>query len=212
MWALGVLGIAVALSIVHVTAMALAAHAVGARVEEVQIFLGPAMVVRKERPTIRLGALPLGMWMRCLGQLETDPQTEPGSYHALAPWRRVVVLVAGNLLLLAVAALVAGPADALASFVRAPVQLASLLVDPTHAVETLRDFVAQPIAMALVGTLAAKMAAWNLLPLHGLNGAAILRELVPRSARARFDGVLAVVSMLVVLALAIALAVAAFRV
>lgn len=106
-----VLGILV---FIHEGGHFLAARALGIEVEVFSLGMGPRIAGFTRKGTeYRISAVPLGGYCRMKGEKDfsnalekgaTHLDPSPGSYHAAAPWRRVVVALAGPLanLLLAV--------------------------------------------------------------------------------------------------------------
>lgn len=227
MWLVFALAVASLLTTLHVVAMALASIAVGARPARVQIFLGPSFVLRRADPEIRVGAIPLAGYLmhppatdgtggegpyRVPAERAPDTSEEPAptTFARLSAGRKTVVLLGGSTVLLALALALTG-VDALGAAARLPAQLAWLGVDHGRAVEALRGFAHRELSPAWVGTLAAKLAAANLLPLPGTNGGQLVALALPERVRRR--GVpLAAISSLAMLVLAVALVVALARV
>jgi hypothetical protein len=217
MWLVTAFLIAALLTAVHLVVMALASHALGATPSRVQIFMGPSLTLRAKAPEVRVGVLPFG------GYVQHEPVAVPSPPAPLgAPYRSpadmrpptmletlgarvgtpryVLILLSGNVALLALAVVLGGP-SMLASAARAPLQLAWLATDHARAVEAVRGFARHPLDLALVAVLAAKLAAWNLLPLPSLNGGQILAAFVPPHVRDRARGPITAVYGLFALAL-----------
>src|SRR5579862_6740335 len=104
---LAFLGIA-ALIILHEAGHFAAAKAVGMRVERFSLFFPPKVVsFRRGETEYAIGALPLGGYVKITGMTaeevaELDPELRERSYYMKAPWKRIVVILAGpavNLLL-----------------------------------------------------------------------------------------------------------------
>lgn len=217
MWLVTAFLIAAPLTALHVAVMALVSHALGATPSRVQFFLGPSLALRAKDPEIRLGVVPFG------GYVLHEPVEAPSPPAPLgAPYRSpadarppsmletlvarvgtaryVAILLSGNLALLALAVILGGP-SMLGSAARAPLQFAWLAVDHVRAVDAMRGFAQRPFGLALVAVIAAKLAAWNLMPLPVLNGGQILAAFVPAHARERWRGPTTAVTGLVMLAL-----------
>ncbi len=226
MWLVTTIGIAGLLGALHVIAMALASTRLGARPARVQIFYGPSLVLRRGAPEVRLGMLPLGGYIvhgpapiprEPAGPYrEAEPRpdaTQPTTFALLSPGLQALVLLSGNVALLALAVALAGP-GALVSAARLPLQFVWLLLDNDRAVASLRTFAERDLSLALVGTIAAKLAAANLLPLPGVDGSAllalVLRPLLPARLRGQEIGALIPFTVLA-LAIGIALVVALVR-
>jgi len=190
------------LLVIHLVSMALAAAAVGARVAEVRFFFGPGLVLRPAAPRITVGVVPLGGFVRCHGQGEADPESE-GRFESLPAWRRAVVFLSGNVSLLALACVLLGPGEALASVARLPGQLLGLTDPRGAAQDTLTSLLALghgPLPLAL-GVLAAKLGAFNLLPLATLNGWALVRMALPAALAKKLEIPWSLLSILLTLAL-----------
>lgn len=206
------------LTAVHVAAMALASIAVGAKVKRVQLFYGPSLTLRAASPEVRLGLFPFGGYV--LHDGAPDPRAPGPPYRAPAEGapsaqppelrplvekigvaRFVALLLSGNAALLALALALGGPAM-LVSAARLPAQLAWLVLDHARAVDALRAFARHPRDATLVAVTAAKLAAFNLLPLPGLNGGQLAGLLVPARLRERTRGPAALAATLCTLVLA----------
>jgi regulator of sigma E protease len=107
-WLLTILGI-VLLIVLHELGHFVAAKAVGMRVERFSLFFPPKLFGFKRGETeYMVGAIPAGGYVKItgmnpeeLGQL--DPETARRAYYAQAPWKRIVVIVAGPLVNLLIA-------------------------------------------------------------------------------------------------------------
>ncbi len=99
-WLLTILGI-VALIILHELGHFLAAKAVGMRVERFSLFFPPTLArVRRGETEYAIGALPAGGYVKITGmtpeELEgMDPAVAARAYCNQAPWKRIVVILAG---------------------------------------------------------------------------------------------------------------------
>jgi membrane-associated protease RseP (regulator of RpoE activity) len=180
---------------VHTGAMALVGWRVGATVEEVSLFFGPAVIrFRYRGVSYRVGAIPLGGYVRFKGDRDKPKSAdeilfaadmEPPGFWDLHPLARVAIVASGCASLVVVGALCLGPWASVRSLGRGFVQLTPFApwtpawvtggrVLAGRFVSLLRD---GPFRVAL-GVLAVKMAAMNLLPIPSLNGGAILTYLV----------------------------------
>jgi membrane-associated protease RseP (regulator of RpoE activity) len=201
MWLVFALALAAPLTAVHLIAMALASAGVGAEVTELRIFFGPGITLRRERPKIVIGVLPLGGFVSCRGQTDEDVPGEPRRFDDLAAWRKVLVFLSSNVALLVIAAFLIGPGEALACAARTPLQLASLALDRSRALADVQAFAALGPSLAMMGVVAAKLAAFNLMPFATLNGWAIVRLAIPRARRAAVDRWWAGASSLIMVAM-----------
>lgn len=99
-WALTILGIA-ALIILHEAGHFAVAKAVGMRVERFSLFFPPKLVgVRRGETEYMIGAIPAGGYVKITGmspeELRTmDLRLASRAYYMQAPWRRIVVILAG---------------------------------------------------------------------------------------------------------------------
>jgi regulator of sigma E protease len=99
-WVLTILGI-VALIVLHELGHFLAAKAVGMRVERFSLFFPPKLVgIRRGETEYMIGAIPAGGYVKITGmnpeELEgMDPEVAARAYCNQAPWKRIVVILAG---------------------------------------------------------------------------------------------------------------------
>ena len=125
-WVIAIAGFC-ALIVLHEAGHFLAAKAVGMRVERFSLFFPPKLFgFRVGETEYQIGALPLGGYVKITGmtpdELSTvDLRVSERSYYMKAPWKRIVVILAGpgvNLLLaivLLTAVLLSGSLDASAA-------------------------------------------------------------------------------------------------
>ncbi|EYF05009.1 site-2 protease family protein [Chondromyces apiculatus] len=196
-----VLGLAsVLLVVVHISVMAIAGHLLGVVVREVSYGVGPVVLARGP---VRVRALPLGgsvlfKTVRDEAGKASDTAAPPDPAGALdhRPLAvQLLVMLAGSLALIALAVALR-PAEGLGSVARGFAQAAAGALGPLSTAQRLLD-AAFALAMtqgfvAVVGVLAAKIAALNLLPLPMLNGGQALLALLRggRSALPRWQDVL----------------------
>jgi regulator of sigma E protease len=99
-WVLTVLGI-VMLIVLHELGHFLAAKAVGMRVERFSLFFPPKLVgVRRGETEYMIGAIPAGGYVKITGmtpeEIEgAEPEVAARAYCNQAPWKRIVVILAG---------------------------------------------------------------------------------------------------------------------
>jgi|HubBroStandDraft_4_1064222.scaffolds.fasta_scaffold48284_2 regulator of sigma E protease len=99
-WVLTILGI-VALIVLHELGHFLAAKAVGMRVERFSLFFPPKLVgVRRGETEYMIGAIPAGGYVKITGMTpeeieDVDPAVAARAYCNQAPWKRIVVILAG---------------------------------------------------------------------------------------------------------------------
>ena len=115
-WVLTILGI-VALIVLHELGHFTAAKAVGMRVERFSLFFPPTLLrVRRGETEYAIGAIPAGGYVKITGMNpeeigELDPEVARRAYYNQAPWKRIVVILAGPgvNILIAFAAVLGGP-------------------------------------------------------------------------------------------------------
>jgi regulator of sigma E protease len=99
-WFLTILGI-VALIVLHELGHFTAAKAVGMRVERFSLFFPPTIFkVRRGETEYAIGLIPAGGYVKITGMnpeeiKELDPEVARRAYYAQAPWKRIVVILAG---------------------------------------------------------------------------------------------------------------------
>ncbi len=99
-WVLTLLGI-MALIVLHEFGHFLAAKAVGMRVERFSLFFPPTLFrVRRGETEYAIGAIPAGGYVKITGMSpeEVDglePEAARRAYYNQAPWKRIVVILAG---------------------------------------------------------------------------------------------------------------------
>ncbi|MHB1468370.1 MAG: M50 family metallopeptidase [Solirubrobacteraceae bacterium] len=99
-WLITILGI-IALIVLHEAGHFAAAKAVGMRVERFSLFFPPSIVkVKRGETEYAIGAIPLGGYVKIAGMSPielhgTDLRESDGAYYMKAPWRRIVVILAG---------------------------------------------------------------------------------------------------------------------
>jgi len=99
-WVLTILGIC-ALVVLHELGHFTVAKAVGMRVERFSLFFPPTIFkVRRGETEYAIGALPLGGYVKISGMnpeeiKDLEPEVARRAYYAQAPWKRIVVILAG---------------------------------------------------------------------------------------------------------------------
>ena len=99
-WVLTVLGI-VALIVLHELGHFTAAKAVGMRVERFSLFFPPTIFrLRRGETEYAIGALPFGGYVKITGMSPEEigglePEVARRAYYTQAPWKRIVVILAG---------------------------------------------------------------------------------------------------------------------
>jgi membrane-associated protease RseP (regulator of RpoE activity) len=174
-------------ALLHVGTMAVVGNALGAQLQSVSFGFGPT-VWRSARFHVR--ALPVGGSVRFLHTLE-DSVPEDEEHRALdrrPTLAQLATVLSGCAVLLALALAVLG-AGAVKAFVELPAQFFGGAISPLGDAQALMRqaalaLQAAPFAVVL-GVVAAKAAALNLLPLPALNGGAALAVLGRRLGVAR---------------------------
>ena len=122
-WLLTILGLIV-LVILHELGHFVAAKAVGMRVERFALFIGPLLVkVRRGETEYGIAALPLGGYVKISGmnpREELAPEVAPRAFFRQPVWKRVVVVLAGPLVNVAIAFLILWPLYASVPVVTGP--------------------------------------------------------------------------------------------
>jgi regulator of sigma E protease len=99
-WVLTILGIVV-LIVLHELGHFAAAKAVGMRVERFSLFFPPTLLrVRRGETEYAIGAIPAGGYVKITGMnpeeiKDLDPEASRRAYYNQAPWKRIVVILAG---------------------------------------------------------------------------------------------------------------------
>ncbi|MHB1538566.1 MAG: M50 family metallopeptidase [Solirubrobacteraceae bacterium] len=107
-WLITILGI-IALIVLHEAGHFAAAKAVGMRVERFSLFFPPSIVkLRRGETEYAIGAIPLGGYVKIAGMSPVELQyadlrEAEGAYYMKAPWRRIVVILAGPAVNIAIA-------------------------------------------------------------------------------------------------------------
>lgn len=107
-WFLTLLGI-VALIVLHELGHFTAAKAVGMRVERFSLFFPPTLFrVRRGETEYAIGAIPAGGYVKITGMSPEEiaglePEVARRAYYNQAPWKRVVVILAGPAVNIAIA-------------------------------------------------------------------------------------------------------------
>jgi regulator of sigma E protease len=99
-WVLTILGIVV-LIVLHELGHFTVAKAVGMRVERFSLFFPPTLFrVRRGETEYAIGAIPAGGYVKITGMSpeevgDLDPEAARRAYYNQAPWKRIVVILAG---------------------------------------------------------------------------------------------------------------------
>jgi len=151
-------------------------------IEEVGIFFGvPLRTVTLKGIRFSLYAIPLpcGFVKFAGGEADLDPK--PGTYLALPRLARCLILLSGPLATLGMATALLGPLRADAEFRSGFSQIFSGIVSPSRAREMLLDvdrLVRHVPWWTFLGIAAAKVTAFNVLPIPTLNGGEVILTLL----------------------------------
>jgi membrane-associated protease RseP (regulator of RpoE activity) len=179
----------------HVGSMALAGLLLGATLEEVSWFYGPPYIrFRIGQVNCRFGLIPFGGYARFKG--EQTPRKameeplfaadlEPPGFNDLHPLRRAATMASGCLALLILAVGCVGVRRAVLSLARGFVQAVPFAPWTPDWVPTGRELAGHVLSLfqtapfgIVLGVLAAKLAAFNLLPVPPLNGGHIVMTFI----------------------------------
>lgn len=169
--------------VVHVMAMAAAGWLIDAPIEEIRLFFGKKLISTKVGVTgFSIGSIPFG------GFVKFDD-----AFQKIHPLKKAFVATCGCLALVFLAAIVFGSSEALRKFLSGFYQIVFGAFAPrSQASNLLRafyEYVKDNSFALCVGLVAAKFAAFNLLPLPMLNGGditlAILNWIKPLPEKAR---------------------------
>jgi membrane-associated protease RseP (regulator of RpoE activity) len=186
--------------VLHVSTMAFVGWALGATLEEVSFGFGsPCLHYRVGRVQFRLGVIPMGGYAKFKGDQEPAKSREeilfaadmePPGFNDLHPLRRATVSASGCLALVVLAAFCLGPWHSVRSVARGFAQLVPFAPWTPSWVPEGRELAGRCFSLLktgpyriVLGVLAAKMAAANLLPLPPLNGGVIILTLLEWNRR-----------------------------
>lgn len=156
--------------------------AVGGRATTVLLGATPPLVTRQVRGvTLRLGLFPSAS-LELLGRVDDDDS--PESWRRLGLARRLAVLLGPWLVMIAVAAACLGPSRMLTSAWHGLHQI-FLVLDPTALVRAFFRLAETAPFATVVGIVAAKSAAANLVPLPSLAGWGVVSEVAGPSRSGR---------------------------
>lgn len=175
-------GIILTVNLVHLGGFVLAGLLGGATIEKVEIFSGLKLVAVNFRGVpLSLGSIPTGGSVAFKGMAYSEEATEEKSFRRLPLAWRVVIIASGPFAVLLLASVCIGPVEAGRSLANgfhqlvlgafAPLSQGQILLQ-----KTLYLFHTQAFVIVL-GVVAAKIAAGNLLPVPPMNGGQLLMEL-----------------------------------
>lgn len=156
----------------HTLTMAIVGALSGAKIENYGIFMGsPLLKFNVGSIPVTINYLPFGGFVKFSEDFEQ-----------IAIWKRILIALSGNAVLLATAMICLSFGVGFDKFLRGFWQIPLGAVSPFSVgkdlIAALVEFARQSSLVALLGVLAAKMAAFNLFPLGSLNGGFILQSLV----------------------------------
>jgi membrane-associated protease RseP (regulator of RpoE activity) len=182
-----ILGAVVVCMLLHVMVIALAGAALGVTIREVTIGLGPtAFTVGR----LRVKALPYGGAVRFKDsrEEELDAADTRDALDGRPTWVQLFVGLSGCLALIALA-IAALQAEGVRAFVAGFPQIVAGALSPLGAAQSLLAQAVERVAalpfVAILGLVAAKLAAFNLLPLPGANGGFVIGTVARAAGIAR---------------------------
>jgi membrane-associated protease RseP (regulator of RpoE activity) len=184
----------------HVGSMALSGLLLGATLEEVSWFWGPPYIrFRIGRVNCRFGLIPFGGYAKFRGdqtprkfaeEVMFAADMEPPGFYDLHPLRRAAIMASGCLALVILAVICLGVRSAVLSLARGFVQTVPFAPWTPDWVPTGRELAGRVISLfqsgpfrIVLGVLAAKLAAFNLLPVPPLNGGHIVMTFIDWAKR-----------------------------
>jgi len=191
------LGLVTATTLVHQLGFAVVGTLAGAVVDEFSLFMGKALAqfnlpikplrgsARTRQPgrtvTLSVGSLPFGGSVRFAGMDSEEAITE-AAFYKLSLVRRLLIMLSGATFLLLLSAALLGWERAWSAFgsgfgqyvhgALAPLTYGQIMLS------RLSDLLTKQPAHLALGVLAAKIAAFNLLPIPTLNGGQALLEIM----------------------------------
>jgi membrane-associated protease RseP (regulator of RpoE activity) len=180
-------------SLVHTIAHALAGKALGAEVEEISLFGGPTIARIRLGGTLWVVNLVPGLGTHVKFRVKGSDELSKG-FNDLHPLHRILVIATGSLALVAVALACLGPMGGTRSIWHGFREVVrgglAPVVTGAPLVRSLLQLIRVSPSSTSLGIVAAKMAAFNLLPLLPLDGGQILWNLA--QWRARFSDRIAI--------------------
>jgi membrane-associated protease RseP (regulator of RpoE activity) len=179
----------------HVGTMAIVGWWIGATVDEVSFFFSPVTIRFRYRAVdYRIGLIPMGGSVRFKGDRDKPKSVEeilfaadmePPGFNDLHPLKRVVIAASGCIALVTLAALCLGPWASVRSLGRGFVQITPFAPWTPTWVPGGKELAGRFVSLlrngpfrVVIGVLAAKQAAFNLLPLPPLTGGMIITYLL----------------------------------
>jgi len=184
---------ALASLLIHVGSFAVVGRLLRVPIDEVSLFIGPAVVSRKVSGfKLKVGAIPLGGYVRFAREF----------YEKAALWKQLIITFSGCFSLLVIACLCLGPATAVAMVGNLFLVIAESVVPTSEAralsIASSSAFLEQATMAELFGAVAATLCTINLLPLTSLNGGHALLHIARaiRPIGEKAEGVLSIASAL----------------
>ncbi len=174
--------------VAHLLTMALIGRATGVTLQVIGLGTGPVVL---RLGMLHLGMFPVGGHVRFLdSRMEEVPAERlKFAFDRRSPEEQILIILSGCLLLVIVASVVLGD-DFLALFISAPAQVFAGAVSPfgeaQRLLQTAEAYATASTFVALVGIVAAKLAAINLLPLPLFNGGMAVAVLARRLGSERW--------------------------
>lgn len=84
--------------LVHELGHFLVARAVGVAVEEFSIGFGPRLISVGKETKYSVRLIPMGGFVRMLGETEEEKEEDPASFQNKTPWQRMAIILAGPLM------------------------------------------------------------------------------------------------------------------
>lgn len=174
--------ILVSCTALHVLAMASAGWGAGVKIKEISVGMGPALWRHK---IFVLKLLPLNGYVKFIeaNELEEDDTDLPLAFDQQPAIQRILIILAGSAALMMLALVLQGE-GALQDFMAFPAQYVMGALSPVELGPALLQDAYRLIQTAsftsLLGIVAAKLAALQLLPLVGSNGSMIIIILAQR--------------------------------
>lgn len=174
--------LAAACAVVHTSSQAFLGWRLGVGIEKISFFIGPTIVrVRIHGSVLVVNLIPLGGGYIKFRSEETAPEVRGMAWADVSPVRRILIIASGSLATGAIALICLGPAHGLRSTGHgfgqvmlggfAPFSVGTRLIGAMLAVVRVSSVV------VILGIVAAKMTALNLLPWPPFGGGQILISL-----------------------------------
>ena len=200
-----VLSVLVAAGVVHLLSSIAALSIAAVRIDEIAVFGGPTLIRFKLGTglPIKIGFLPIGG-----GSISFDTE----DFWGRSLLTRLAVRLSGPVFIFITSAICLGFGVAFPEFINGFGQILNGALSPLqygpHLIEKYFVVVEDSPVIAGYGVLAAKIAAYNLLPIPGLNGGQVIMETIPWLHPSKRGISLIVIGMLINLAIVLSWVVA----